>query len=254
MLEVRGLNKTFTSGVFNKRKVHAVKDVSFTLAKATTLGLAGNSGCGKSTVARLLLKLIKPDSGEIILNGENICNISEGHFKPYRRKMQIVFQHPESSLDPSKPIKYSLLEPMQIHGLYSKQERMEKIKELLSMVGVGEHLLTRYPHEISGGEAQRIIIARALTLEPEILILDEPTSMLDVSIQAHIMTLLRELQEKMGLTYLFISHDIDVLEWFCDNIAVMNQGQIVEYGTVDKVLSAPSQEYTKRLLDSFRNW
>lgn len=254
MIEVNGLTKTFTSGVFRKRTIHAVKDVSFTIPKGTTMGLAGDSGCGKSTIARMLLKLTKPDSGDILLDGENICPISDKDFKPYRRKIQIVFQHPESSLDPCKQIRYSLLEPMEIHNLYSKEERLEKIQQLLRLVDVGEHLLTRYPHQISGGEAQRIMIARALTLSPEVLILDEPTSMLDVSIQAHIMTLLRDLQQQMGLTYLFISHDVDVLAWFCDNIAVMSQGSIIEYGSAKKIISEPQAEYTQKLIGSFRNW
>ena len=141
-----------------------------------------------------------------------------------------------------------------IHNLYTKEERLAKIQELLQLVGVSEKLLTRYPHQISGGEAQRIMIARALTLAPEILILDEPTSMLDVSIQAHIMTLLRNLQERLGLTYLFISHDVDVLAWFCDEIAVMSQGKIVEAGSASEIVRHPRDAYTKRLIDSFQTW
>ena len=254
MIEVRGLTKTFTSGVFQKRTVYAVTDVSFSIPRGKTLGLAGDSGCGKSTIARMLLKLTEPDSGEILLDGDAITHMTDKQFKPYRQKIQIVFQHPESSLDPSKQILYSLMEPMMIHNLYTKEERLAKIQELLQLVGVSEKLLTRYPHQISGGEAQRIMIARALTLAPEILILDEPTSMLDVSIQAHIMTLLRNLQERLGLTYLFISHDVDVLAWFCDEIAVMSQGKIVEAGSASEIVRHPRDAYTKRTIDSFQNW
>ena len=254
MIEVRGLTKTFTSGVFRKRTVRAVTDVSFSIPRGKTLGLAGDSGCGKSTIARMLLKLTEPDSGEILLDGDTITHLTDKQFKPYRRKIQIVFQHPESSLDPSKQILYSLREPMIIHGLYTKEERLTKIQELLHLVGVSEKLLTRYPHQISGGEAQRIMIARALTLTPEILILDEPTSMLDVSIQAQIMTLLRDLQGRLGLTYLFISHDVDVLTWFCDEIAVMSQGKIVESGPASEIVQHPQDAYTKRLIESFQYW
>ena len=184
-----------------------MKDVSFTVQDGKTFGIVGNSGCGKSTIANMLLSLIKPDSGTIEIDGT----------------IQIIFQHPETSLDPAKKIGYSL----------------------------GEELLDRYPHQISGGEAQRIMIARALSLDPKILILDEPTSMLDVSVQAQVMTLLKELQEKLGLSYLFISHDLDVVRWFCDEIVVMEEGKFVETGRTEDVIGHPKMEFTKKLVENF---
>ena len=183
----------------------------------------------------MLLSLIKPDSGTIEIDGT----------------IQIIFQHPETSLDPAKKIGYSLEEPMIIHKMYDKDGRKKRVKELLDLVDLGEELLDRYPHQISGGEAQRIMIARALSLDPKILILDEPTSMLDVSVQAQVMTLLKELQEKLGLSYLFISHDLDVVRWFCDEIAVMEEGKFVETGRTEDVIGHPKAEFTKRLVENF---
>lgn len=179
MLKVSHICKTFTGGIIRKTRVNAVKDVSFTIRDGETFGIVGNSGCGKSTIANMLLSLIKPDSGTIEIDGT----------------IQIIFQHPETSLDPAKKTGYSLEEPMIIHKMYDKAGRKKRVKELLDLVDLGEELLDRYPHQISGGEAQRIMIARALSLDPKILILDEPTSMLDVSVQAQVMTLLKELQE-----------------------------------------------------------
>ena len=218
MLKVSHICKTFTGGIIKKTRVNAVKDVSFTIRDGETFGIVGNSGCGKSTIANMLLSLIKPDSGTIEIDGT----------------IQIIFQHPETSLDPAKKIGYSLEEPM-----------------LLDLVDLGEELLDRYPHQISGGEAQRIMIARALSLDPKILILDEPTSMLDVSVQAQVMTLLKELQEKLGFSYLFISHDLDVIRWFCDEIAVMEEGKFVETGRTEDVIGHPKAEFTKKLVENF---
>ena len=225
MLKVSHISKTFTGGIIKKTRVEAVKDVSFTVQDGKTFGIVGNSGCGKSTIANMLLSLIKPDSGTIEIDGT----------------IQIIFQHPETSLDPAKKIGYSLEEPMIIHRMYDKAGRKARVRELLD----------RYPHQISGGEAQRIMIARALSLDPKILILDEPTSMLDVSVQAQVMTLLKELQEKLGLSYLFISHDLDVVHWFCDEIAVMEEGKFVETGRTEDVIGHPKMEFTKKLVENF---
>ena len=225
MLKVSHISKTFTGGIIKKTRVEAVKDVSFTIQDGKTFGIVGNSGCGKSTIANMLLSLIKPDSGTIEIDGT----------------IQIIFQHPETSLDPAKKIGYSLEEPMIIHRMYDKAGRKARVRELLD----------RYPHQISGGEAQRIMIARALSLDPKILILDEPTSMLDVSVQAQVMTLLKELQEKLGLSYLFISHDLDVVRWFCDEIAVMEEGKFVETGRTEDVIGHPKTEFTKKLVENF---
>ena len=213
----------------------AGKVVAFPRQDGKTCGIGGNPGGGNSTSAKMLLSLIKPGSGT-----------SEGD-----GTIQIIFQHPETSLDPAKKIGYSLEEPMIIHRMYDKAGRKARVRELLDLVDLGEELLDRYPHQISGGEAQRIMIARALSLDPKILILDEPTSMLDVSVQAQVMTLLKELQEKLGLSYLFISHDLDVVRWFCDEIAVMEEGKFVETGRTEDVIGHPKMEFTKKLVENF---
>lgn len=252
MLKVEHLNKHYISGVFQKHRVDAVKNVSFHIPEGKILGLAGNSGCGKSTVARLVMRLIEPDSGKVFLDGEELTGLSSKELKGRRTKLQIIFQHPESSLDPHKKILNSLLEPMAIHRIgNSREERIARIEELFQLVGLKNNLFDRYPHQISGGEAQRIVISRAMTLDPRLLILDEPTSMLDVSIQAHVMNILKELREKKNLTYLFISHDLEVLHWFCDEICVMNRGEIIERGTKDEIVNAPQQPFTRELVDSF---
>ena len=234
MLKVSHISKTFTGGIIKKTRVEAVKDVSFTVQDGKTFGIVGNSGCGKSTIANMLLSLIKPDSGTIEIDGT----------------IQIIFQHPETSLDPAKKIGYSLEEPMIIHRMYDKAGRKARVRELLDLVDLGEELLDRYPHQISGGEAQRIMIARALSLDPKILILDEPTSMLDVSVQAQVMTLLKELQEKLGLSYLFISHDLSVVRHISDRIAVMYLGSVVEVAEKAQLYSNPMHPYTKALLSA----
>ena len=229
-IETKDLVKTFAGG-----KTTAVDHLSLTIEKGQTVGLIGADGAGKTTLFRMITGQEKPDSGTIEIDGT----------------IQIIFQHPETSLDPAKKIGYSLEEPMIIHKMYDKAGRKKRVKELLDLVDLGEELLDRYPHQISGGEAQRIMIARALSLDPKILILDEPTSMLDVSVQAQVMTLLKELQEKLGLSYLFISHDLDVVRWFCDEVAVMEEGKFVETGRTEDVIGYPKAEFTKRLVENF---
>lgn len=252
MLKVEHVSKIYTRGIVKKHRVDAVRDVSFSIEKGKSLGIAGNSGCGKSTIARMVMGLIPPDSGEIYLEKEKVNGLKQKEMKQIRRQMQIIFQHPESSLDPRKKILSSLLEPMEIHGIgENREERMAKVEQLFSMLGLSDRLYGRYPHQISGGEAQRIIIARALTMDPKVMILDEPTSMLDVSIQAHIMNLLKDLQKSLGLTYLLISHDLEVLCWFCDEISIMNQGELIETGTREQILNMPQKPFTKELVDSF---
>jgi len=251
MLEVTDLCKSFSSGVFKKRKIAAVKNVSFKISDGTAFGIVGNSGCGKSTIARMLLSLTPPDSGRILIDGDDILSANRKDHERTVRKIQIIFQHPESSMDPSKRIRTSLYEPMAIQRLYSKDERESRISYLLDLVGLDRNLLGRYPHQISGGEAQRIMIARALSLSPSILVLDEPTSMLDASVQAQIMNILKDLQDELGLSCLFISHDLEVVRWFCEDIAVMKNGAFVETGKTSEVLSNPHHEFTKELIDSF---
>lgn len=255
MLEVRKLTKDFSHGVFSAKKVRAVDSVSFALEKGKTFGLVGNSGCGKTTVSRMLTRLIQPDGGQILLDGENVLGFNGMRAKRYHRQVQMIFQNPEASLDPSRRVGDSLLEAMSIHKLYrTKDEGMEKVRAVLARVGVPESLLGRYPHQISGGEGQRLVICRALLLEPKVLILDEPTSMLDVSVQAHIMNILRDLQEELGLTYLYITHDLELLAWCSHAIGVMHRGALVETGPRDQVMEAPGHPYTKELLRSYHEW
>ncbi|MEG2678636.1 MAG: ABC transporter ATP-binding protein [Oscillospiraceae bacterium] len=255
MLEVRRLTKDFSHGVFSTKKVRAVDGVSFAMEEGKTFGLVGNSGCGKTTVSRMLTRLIRPDGGEILLDGENVLRFDRKQTKRYHREVQMIFQNPEASLDPSRRVGDSLLEAMSIHGLYrSRDEGMEKVRDVLRRVGVPDSLLGRYPHQISGGEGQRLVICRALLLEPSVLILDEPTSMLDVSVQAHIMNILRDLQAELGLTYLYITHDIELLAWCSHTIGVMHKGVLVETGTQEKLLEAPEHPYTKELLRSYHEW
>lgn len=254
MLEVKHLSKSFTSGIVTKRRVEAVSDVSFRIPDGKTFGIVGNSGCGKSTIARMLLSLLRPDQGSIQIDGLDLLSADRKTARRLTRTIQMIFQHPESSLDPGKKIRASLLEPMKIHRMYDAPGRMERLLERLRLVDLSPELLSRYPHQLSGGEAQRVMIARALTLEPRILVLDEPTSMLDVSVQAQVMCLLKELQEKMGLSYLFISHDMDVVRWFCQDIAVMREGRFVEMGAVEEILSSPQDPFTRELLESFSIW
>ena len=231
MLEVEGVSKKFVKGVLRGQTVEAVKEVSFSLPEGKTLGIVGNSGCGKTTLARILLSLLTPDRGSVRIDGEELFSKGKNRDRARTRKIQMIFQNPESSLDPAKKIGYSLEEPMKSHGMYDRGGRRDRICQLMDLVDLREDLLDRRPHQLSGGEAQRVMIARALTLKPKILILDEPTSMLDVSVQAQVLNLLKDLQENLGLSYVFISHDIPVVRWFCHDIAVMRQGRFVEMGS-----------------------
>ncbi|MDY3918159.1 MAG: ABC transporter ATP-binding protein [Candidatus Limivivens sp.] len=252
MLEVQNLNKTFVSGTFHKKEVHALREVSFLLKDGETLGILGKSGCGKTTLSRIIAGLLVPDSGEVRLDGKSILPLRGKERKQVCQRIQIVFQHPTSALDPSRKIVASLREPLIVQNICpSKEEQLKKIEQLMELTGLPSQLLGRYPHEISGGEAQRLVICRSLLLNPQVLILDEPTSMLDVSIQASIMTLLRELQEKLSISYLFISHDLDLLAWLSDQIAVMKDGAFLEYGPSDQILHAPRAPYTQELIRAF---
>ena len=234
------------------RRVKAVRDVSFHIKAGTTFGLMGNSGCGKTTLSRMILRLLDSDCGRILFDGQDITHLRGAALKALRCQMQLVFQHPESSLNPQMTLRENLLEPLRIHRLYDKNQRERRIRERLEWVGLSETLLNRYPHEISGGEAQRTVIARALGLDVRFFILDEPTSMLDVSVQAQIMRLFSSLQRRLGLTYLLISHDLEVVRWLSQEIAFMHEGAIVEQGPTEQVLAKPSQEFTRTLIRSFQ--
>ena len=251
LIVVEDLKKYFpVRGLFFTRGwVRAVDGVTFAIPKGKTLGLVGESGSGKTTVGRLVLRLLKPTSGRIIFDGKDITWLSERKLKWFRRRAQIVFQDPYMSLNPRMTVYEILLEPLKVHKIDVENPR-EYIVKLLHEVGLDETHLYRYPYEFSGGQRQRIAIARALILKPEFLVLDEPTSALDVSVQAQILNMLKDLQKKHNLTYLFISHDLGVVRYMSDYIAVMYVGKIVELGPAEEVFEKPLHPYTKMLLDS----
>jgi oligopeptide transport system ATP-binding protein len=255
-LEVKQLSKYFPvkkTALFGERRrtVKAVDDISFTIQRGETVGLVGESGSGKSTAARLILRLLEPTAGEIYFAGQDILKLAEGAFRPLRRHMQMVFQDPFSSLNPRRTVGEAVEYPLQLQGLGgSKRARQQRVLELFQLVGLEPEFVNRYPHEFSGGQRQRIGIARALALEPQFLILDEPVSALDVSIQAQVLILLQELQQRLGLTYLFIAHDLNVVEHMSDRVMVMYLGKIVEIAAADALYRSPQHPYTRALLSA----
>jgi oligopeptide/dipeptide ABC transporter ATP-binding protein len=254
ILQVEGLKKHFPirRGFFQSVTgwVKAVNDVSFNIAKGRTLGLVGESGCGKTTVARLILKLLDADAGQIIFNGQDIADYSEKKMNPLRREIQIIFQDPYGSLNPRMTIGQSIAEGLMVSGIRGNSEQKERLAHLLQMVGMSAAVMDRYPHEFSGGQRQRIGIARALSVAPALIICDEPVSALDVSIQAQIINLLKDLQNQLGLSYLFISHDLNVIGYLCSEVAVMYNGHIVEYAPTDELFDNPCHPYTHLLLSA----
>ena len=255
LLEVKDLKKYFPleKSFFGKVKsyIKAVDDISFTLPKGSTLGLVGESGCGKTTLGRTILYLTKPSGGSILYNKTDISLLNRQQMKSMRKKMQIIFQDPYASLNPRMTVGASIMEPMIVHKLYSnKEERIAKVEALMEQVGLEKTMRNRYPHEFSGGQRQRICIARAIAIKPEFIVCDESVSSLDVSIQAQILNLLKDLQDKMNLTYIFISHDLTVVKFISDHIAVMNKGKIVEYNSSEEIYRNPKNPYTRRLIDA----
>ncbi len=233
--------------VFDKKDV-ALDDVSISIKEGEVLGLVGESGSGKTTLGRCVLKLTSIDSGQILYKGEDISKYTKKQEFKFRKDIQIVYQNPLASLNPHKKIQWTLNETLTVHGIKNKKIKEEKIKEYLPYVGLDEEILNKYPKEISGGEAQRILILSVLLLEPKIIIADEPTASLDVSVQAKILNLLKKLQKEFKLTFVYITHDLSVAKYMCENIAVMSQGKIVEYGSTDEIFNFPKNQYTKNLI------
>jgi peptide/nickel transport system ATP-binding protein len=254
LLEVKGLKKYFPvkSGILQRTVGHvkAVDDVSFFIKKGETFGLVGESGCGKSTTGRAIIRLYEPTDGEIIFEGENIANLPDKLLRPYRKDIQMVFQDPYSSLNPRKTVGTILEEPFRVHNLYSRKERKERVEHLLDKVGLNPSLRDRYPHEFSGGQRQRIGIARALTLNPKLIIGDEPVSALDVSIQSQVLNIMDDLQKEFDLTYLFIAHDLAVVKHISDRIGVMYLGRMMEVTEKQTLYRNPLHPYTQALLSA----
>lgn len=247
-IEIKSLKKYFrTSGGM----LHAVDDISFNIEESKTLGIVGESGCGKSTTGRAILRLIEPTSGEVFYDGKDVLKFNESELRKARKNMQIIFQDPFSSLNPRMTINQIISEPIKIHNLLvNKQEIEDRVLELMDTVGLAERLINTYPHELDGGRRQRIGIARALALEPRFIVCDEPVSALDVSIQAQILNLLKELQEDLGLTYMFITHDLSVVNHFSDDIAVMYLGKIVEKAPSEELFTNAKHPYSRALLSA----
>lgn len=248
ILEVRNLKKYFNTpnGI-----LHAVDGVSFSIERGKTLGIVGESGCGKSTTGRTLLRLIEPTSGEVIFDGDNIAKLNKSQLRNKRAEMQLIFQDPFSSLDPRKTVSQLIREPIVLHKKRKGEKAIDtRVHELMELVGLADRLYNAYPHELDGGRRQRIGIARALALEPKFIVCDEPVSALDVSIQAQILNLLKDLQDKLGLTYIFITHNLSVVYYFADDIAVMYLGKLVEKAPANELFEHPVHPYTKALLSA----
>ena len=251
ILEVKNVNKSFKNkGLFAKGKTQILKDVSITIPENTTVGLVGESGSGKSTLANIIMGLLSKDSGEIIFDGKNINQLDSKDKKKMYNNVQIVFQDPYSSLDPSKTVFSILDETLKIQTSLNKTDRNEKVKSTLKEVGIQEEDIYKRSDMFSGGQRQRISIARAIIVNPKLIIFDEPTSALDVSIQAQILNLLSDIQNEKKLSYLFISHNLDVIRHICDEVYVMNRGEFVENGLVEDIYNNPQTDYTRKLLDS----
>ncbi|MBM4445616.1 MAG: ABC transporter ATP-binding protein [Chloroflexi bacterium] len=255
LVQVNNLKMYFpvTSGILLQRRiaeVKAVNDVSLSIFRGETLGLVGESGCGKTTLGKCILQLHRPTSGEVLFEGEDLCKTPNKQLRPLRQKLQVIFQDPSDSLDPRFTAADIIGEPMRIHGVPKGRARRERIEELLNIVGLAPYMANRYPHEFSGGQRQRLGIARALALNPSFIVCDEPISALDVSIQAQIINLLEDLQEKFHVTYLFISHDLSVVRHLSDRVAVMYLGRLVEVADRDRLYESPLHPYTQALLSA----
>ena len=248
LLEVKGLKKYFSTP---RGMLHAVDDVTFTINKGQTLGVVGESGCGKSTTGRAILRLLEPTGGEVLFEGEDLAKLSKEEMRKKRKDLQIIFHDPFSSLNPRKTISQTIAEPLLLNKMVTdKKQLQKKVLELMEIVGLAERLYNTYPHELDGGRRQRIGIARALSVNPKFIVCDEPVSALDVSIQAQILNLMEDLQEQMGLTYMFITHDLSVVNHFSDDIAVMYLGKLIEKAPSDELFKNPTHPYTQALLSA----
>lgn len=252
LLEVRNLIRSYGGGrtitAWRRPVLHAVNDVSFSVAPGETLGLVGESGSGKSTTGRAVLQLERPDSGSVLFQGQELTQLSARELKPWRRNMQMIFQDPYSALNPRMKVGYFVGEPLIVHGLLSGSSLQDRVAELFTMVGLDPDFMNRYPHEFSGGQRQRINIARAISLDPSFIVADEPITSLDVSIQAQIVNLFQDLQDQLGLAYLFIAHDLSMVRYLCSRVAVMLRGRIVESAPTEAIFADPRHPYTRSLL------
>ena len=248
LLDVKGLKKYFTT---KRGLLHAVDDVTFTIEKGKTLGVVGESGCGKSTTGRAILRLLEPTGGQVLFDGEDVAKLNAAQLRAKRKEMQIIFQDPFSSLNPRRTVSQTIEEPLKLHNVYpNEQERTQKVLEIMETVGLAERYVNTYPHELDGGRRQRIGIARALALDPKFIVCDEPVSALDVSIQAQILNLMGDIQEQRGLTYMFITHDLSVVNHISDDIAVMYLGRLIEKAPSEVLFSNPVHPYTQALLSA----
>ena len=254
LLEVQKVKKEFVTSKSLTGKplkiVHAVDSVDLTIYEGETIGVVGESGCGKSTLGRCILQLIRPTAGNVLYRGEDITKLNKEQMRQMRRKMQLIFQDPYASLNPRMTVLELSMAPLEAFGIGTMEERVQRVKEIMELVGMPENMMNRYPHEFSGGQRQRIVIARALVLNPEFVVCDEPVSALDVSVRAQVLNLIQELKKKKHLTYMFISHDLSVVKYISDRIAVMYLGRIVEIAEKNELYNNPQHPYTKALLSA----
>ena len=254
LLEVQKVKKEFVTSKSLTGKplkiVHAVDSVDLTIYEGETIGVVGESGCGKSTLGRCILQLIRPTAGNVLYRGEDITKLNKEQMRQMRRKMQLIFQDPYASLNPRMTVLELIMAPLEAFGIGTMEERVQRVKEIMELVGMPENMMNRYPHEFSGGQRQRIVIARALVLNPEFVVCDEPVSALDVSVRAQVLNLIQELKKKKHLTYMFISHDLSVVKYISDRIAVMYLGRIVELAEKNELYNNPQHPYTKALLSA----